>query len=84
MRYQADVVVKLKNGVRDPQGSALETVLKRIQLEENPKIQVGKFFTIEIEGIDEKSAREKLEKIAFEALSNPVLEIYEIKRFETL
>lgn len=84
MRYKANIVVTLKDGVRDPQGSAIETILKRIKFDENPKINVGKFFTLEIEEEDEERARIKLDKIAHEVLSNPILEKFEITKFEAL
>lgn len=83
-KYKADIIVKLKNGVRDPQGSAIETVLKRVGLENNPKINVGKFFSIEIESENPETAKEKIEKIADEVLSNPILETYEIIRLEQI
>lgn len=84
MKYKANVVVTLKNGVRDPQGSAIATVLRRMQIENEPNVGVGKFFTIEVEGDTEKDAKTKLEHIAQEVLSNPILEKYEITRFEAL
>ncbi len=84
MKYKADVVVTLKDGIRDPQGSAIATVLKRIKIEENPNVGVGKFFTIEVEGTDEASAKAKLDHIASEVLSNPILEKYEVTRFEAI
>jgi len=84
MKYKADVVVTLKNGVRDPQGSAIATILKRMKIESEPNVGVGKFFTIEVEGNDENLAKTKLEHIAQEVLSNPILEKYEITRFEAL
>lgn len=84
MKYKANVVVTLKNGVRDPQGSAIATVLRRMQIENEPNVGVGKFFTIEVEGGTEKDAKTKLEHIAQEVLSNPILEKYEITRFEAL
>ena len=85
MRYKAEVIVRLKNGIRDPQGSAIETVLKRTQMMENePSVKVGKFFSIEVEGVEEIEARQNLELIAQEVLSNPVLEQYEITRFEAM
>lgn len=84
MRYKANIIVTLKDGIRDPQGSAIETILKRIKYDENPKVDVGKFFTIRIEEDDEESAKLKLEKIAQEVLSNPILEKYEITKFEVL
>lgn len=84
MRYKANVVVTLKDGVRDPQGSAIATILKRTKIENKPNVGVGKFFTIEVEGIDEISAKAKLVNIAQEVLSNPILEKYEITKFEVL
>lgn len=84
MKYKADVVVTLKNGVRDPQGSAIATILKRMKIENEPNVGVGKFFSIEVEGNDEGAAKTKLEHIAQEVLSNPILEKYEITRFEAL
>ncbi len=84
MKYKADVIVTLKNGVRDPQGSAIATVLRRMEIEKEPNVGVGKFFTLEVEGKDTTEAQTKLEHIASEILSNPTLEKYEIARFEAL
>jgi phosphoribosylformylglycinamidine synthase subunit PurS len=84
MKYKADVVVTLKNGIRDPQGSAIATILRRMKIENEPNVGVGKFFTIEVEENTEDGAKAKLEHIAQEVLSNPILEKYEITRFEAL
>lgn len=84
MKYKANVVVTLKDGVRDPQGSAIATILKRTNIEKEPNVGVGKFFTIEVDGDNEEKAQEKLQYIAQEVLSNPILEKYEITRFEVL
>jgi phosphoribosylformylglycinamidine synthase len=80
-KYKADVIVTLKNGVRDPQGTAVDTVLRRTGLEENAKVQVGKFFTLSVTGTNEIDARDKLSKICEDVLSNPILESYEVERF---
>lgn len=84
MKYKADVVVTLKNGIRDPQGSAIATILKRTKIENEPNVGVGKFFSIEVAGNSEASAKEKLNYIVQEVLSNPILEKYEITRFEAI
>ena len=84
MKYKADVIVTLKNGVRDPQGSAIATVLKRMKIESEPNVGVGKYFSLEVEGKDIKAAQAKLENIANEVLSNPILEKYEVTRFEAI
>jgi phosphoribosylformylglycinamidine synthase len=82
VKYKADIVVTLKNGVRDPQGSAIETVLKRTGMETDPNVAVGKYFSVVVNGESEQEAKSKLANICQEVLSNPVLEKYEIERFE--
>lgn len=83
-KYKADIIVTLKNGVRDPQGAAVDTVLKRTGVEEEAEVQTGKFFTLSVTGEDETGAKDKLKAICEEVLSNPVLETYKIERFSEL
>ena len=80
-KYKADIIVTLKNGVRDPQGAAVDIVLKRTGIEEQAEVQTGKFFTLSITGENETIARKKLDEICEDVLSNPVLEIYNVERF---
>lgn len=80
-QYKADVIVTLKKGVRDPQGTAVDTVLRRTGLEQKAEVQVGKYFSLSVSGNNETDAKEKLDKICEDVLSNPVLERYEIERF---
>jgi len=80
-KYKADIIVTLRNGVRDPQGSAVDTVLKRTGVEKEAEVQTGKFFSLSVTGEDETSAKSKLNIICEEVLSNPVLETYKIERF---
>ena len=84
MRFLAEVLVTLKNGVRDPQGAAIDTVLKRTGMEENAGVQVGKIFTFTVTAESENNAREKVNKICEDILLNPILECYRIGRFEQL
>lgn len=80
-KYKADVIVTLKKGVRDPQGTAVDTILRRTNLEETAEVQVGKFFTLSVSGNNEAEARTKLSRICEDVLSNPVLEKYDVERF---
>ena len=80
-KYKADIIVTLKNGVRDPQGSAIDIVLKRTGSQDEADVKVGKFFTLSVTGQDEAAAKEKLDKICEDVLSNPVLETYKVERF---
>ncbi len=84
MKYKAEVKVTLKNGVRDPQGSAVDTVLRRTGLEDSANVQVGKYFTLTVTADNDKDAKNKLDEICNDVLSNPVLEGYEIGRLEAV
>jgi phosphoribosylformylglycinamidine synthase subunit PurS len=82
MNYNAEVIVTLKNGVRDPQGSAVDLILHRTGMEENAAVSVGKYFTLSVNADNDEAAKVKLERICDEVLSNPILESYRIERFE--
>jgi len=55
--------ITLKDGVRDPQGAAVDTVLKRTGMEENADVKVGKYFTLGINADNESTAREIIKVI---------------------
>ncbi|MFA6990393.1 MAG: phosphoribosylformylglycinamidine synthase subunit PurS [Candidatus Gastranaerophilaceae bacterium] len=82
MNYSAEVIVTLKNGVRDPQGSAVDLILHRTGMEEKAEVSVGKYFTLSVSADNEDEAKTKLDRICDEVLSNPILESYRIERFE--
>ncbi|OGI23549.1 MAG: phosphoribosylformylglycinamidine synthase, purS protein [Candidatus Melainabacteria bacterium RIFOXYA12_FULL_32_12] len=84
MKYLAEVLITLKEGVRDPQGAAIDTVLRRVGIEENAGVQAGKSFTFSVTADNEELAREKVNKICEDILLNPILESYKIGRFEQL
>lgn len=82
MKFKAEVIVKLKHGVKDPQGIAAENIIKRTGLDANAKVKAGKYYEVFVEDENEENAKEKLMKICNDILSNPVLEKFEIERFE--
>ena len=82
MKYYAEIKVTLKDGIKDPQGLAAETVLKRTGINETASIRAGKFFEIEIEAATKEEALKDLQPICEEVLSNPCLEKFEILKVE--
>lgn len=82
MKYFAEVIVTLKNGIRDPQGSVVETILKRMNIDDDAKIATGKYFTITINANDLTEADAKINQVCSEILANTVLESYKITRIE--
>lgn len=82
MKFRAEIIVKLKHGVKDPQGIAAENIIKRTGLDKEAKVKAGKYYEVFIEDETEEKAKEKLNKICHDILSNPVLEKFNIVRFE--
>ena len=82
MKYNAEVIVTLKDGVRDPQGAAVDTVLQRTGLEKTAGVRVGKYFTLSVSAKNDIEAQTKINQICNDILSNPVLESYNVGRLE--
>jgi len=75
MRMKAKVFVTLKRTVLDPQG---KTILKALQDLGHAKVndvRQGKYFEIGLaDGLTTEKAREEIEHIARDVLTNPVIE----------
>jgi phosphoribosylformylglycinamidine synthase subunit PurS len=69
------VDVMLKPEILDPQGKAVHGALTRLGLAGVRDVRQGKHFIITLDG-DAAAQRERLESLAAELLSNPVIEDY--------
>ena len=70
------VDVMLKPEILDPQGRAVQGALGRLGLDGVTDVRQGKQFVIDVDGDLDDARRAKLEKLAGELLSNPVIEDY--------
>ena len=70
------VDVMLKPEILDPQGRAVQGALGRLGLTGVTDVRQGKQFVIELDGELDEDRRAKLEQLASELLSNPVIEDY--------
>ncbi len=75
---KARVEIKLKKGIVDPEGKNIKKALNLLQFNEVKSVKVAKVFEIEIEGEDEKKARERIEAMCRRLLANPVINDYKI------
>jgi phosphoribosylformylglycinamidine synthase len=66
----------LKPEILDPQGRAVQGALGRLGLSGVTDVRQGKQFVIDIDGELDDARRAKLEQLAGELLSNPVIEDY--------
>ena len=75
---KAQVTVRLKSGVLDPQGKAIESALSGLGFNGVQSVRQGKTFDIAIDGDDEADARRIVEAMCEKLLANTVIENYEI------
>ena len=78
---KAHVWVMLKQTVFDPQGQTIHHVLQSLGYAEVHDVRQGKFFVLQLDGITKDEARQHVERISREVLTNPVIEEF---RFEIL
>jgi phosphoribosylformylglycinamidine synthase len=78
MKMKAIVTVTLKPSILDPQGEAVAHALQNMGVKGVQSVRIGKHIELEIEGVEEKALRAKLEEISKELLSNPVMENFHL------
>jgi phosphoribosylformylglycinamidine synthase len=77
---KAKVYVNLKAGVLDPQGKAIQHSVELLGFSGIADIRQGKYFEIALDdAVDAQRARESVEKMAREVLSNPIIEEYRVE-----
>ena len=77
---KAKVYVNLKSGVLDPQGKAIQHSVELLGFTGISDVRQGKYFEIALDaGVDNQQARESVEKMAREVLSNPIIEDYRVE-----
>jgi phosphoribosylformylglycinamidine synthase PurS subunit len=77
---KAKVYVNLKSGVLDPQGKAIQHSVELLGYSGISDVRQGKYFEIALDSsVGDQQARESVEKIAREVLSNPIIEDYRVE-----
>lgn len=79
MRYRADVHVRLKRTVNDPQGLAIRGGLHSLGYETVEQVRAGKLIEVWLDAADEGEARRLADAMSDQLLANPVIEEYEIE-----
>ena len=78
MTYTFEVLVRLRPGLLDPQGKAVEGSLPAMGWTNVSGVRVGRHVELTIEAEDEGAARAQVEEMARRLLSNPVIEDFVI------
>ena len=74
MRFHFEVVVRLKDGLLDPQGKAIEDALPHMGWTNVSNVRVGKHVELDVEADTEAAARAQVDEVAHKLLANPVIE----------
>ena len=76
---KARVYVTLKKSVFDPQGKAIHEALLSLGYAQVADVRQGKFFEIDLQGLDGDPARQVAEEVARKVLANPVIEGWRVE-----
>jgi phosphoribosylformylglycinamidine synthase len=76
---RAQVLVRLKGGVLDVQGKAVERGLGDNGYKDISNIRVGKLIELDVEAASEEAGRRQVEIVCQKLLANPIIENYEIR-----
>jgi phosphoribosylformylglycinamidine synthase subunit PurS len=78
VRFRAQVVVSLKDGLLDPQGKAVEGSLPALGWTNVSDVRIGRYVELDVEAIDQDAAVSQVQAMAERLLSNPVIETFRI------
>ena len=78
MRFRAQVVVSLKDGLLDPQGKAVEGSLPAMGWTNVSEVRVGRYVELDVEAPDHAAAVSQVNAMSERLLSNPVIETFRI------
>ena len=75
---KATVLIRPKSGILDPQGEAVQDSLSRLGFPV-AHARVGRLVDVELATDDPVEAREQLDRMSAELLSNPLIESFTIE-----
>ncbi len=76
--FRVDLVVRPKEGVRDPQGEAVQEALSGLGYQGLRVHNVGRTLRFDLDASSETEARERVDAMCKELLVNPNLETYDV------
>jgi phosphoribosylformylglycinamidine synthase len=76
---KAKVYVTLKEGVLDPQGSAVMGALRSMRFSEVRDVRIGKFMEIELDADSREAEERRVKDMCEKLLANTVIENYRIE-----
>jgi phosphoribosylformylglycinamidine synthase len=73
------VLVRLKRGILDVQGAAVQRALAGLGFDDVRELRVGKMIEVDVEAASNEQARARVDEMCRRLLANTVLEDYTIE-----
>lgn len=77
MKFKAEIDIMPLKALLDPQGKAVTSSLKNLNLSEIDNVRIGKHISLEVEAKDKETASAKVEEACKNLLANHLMESYE-------
>lgn len=82
MKYRAEVNVMPLKELLDPQGKAVASSMKNLNLDSISAVRIGKHISLILEADTQEKASKKVDDACNKLLANPVIEYYEFEVFQ--
>lgn len=79
MKFKAEIDIMPLKALLDPQGKAVTSSLKNLNLSEIENVRIGKHISLEVDADSESVAKEKVEEACKKILANHLMESYEFE-----
>jgi len=76
------VLIRLKPGILDVQGSAVQRALAGLGFGDLRELRVGKLIEIDVDAASAAAGRQRVDEMCRKLLANTILEDYTIEAFE--
>ncbi len=81
-QYLAKIRIKLKEGILDVQGKAVEHALHAIEFPMMSEVKIGKYAELNVDADSKDKAYELVKSASDKLIANPIIEEYDIEIVE--
>lgn len=79
MKFQAKINVMPQKALLDPQGRAVSSNMKNMDLAAIENVRIGKHITLEVEAGNREDAFAMVDQACKKLLANPIMETYDFQ-----
>ena len=79
MKFKAEIDIMPLKALLDPQGKAVTSSLKNLNLQQIENVRIGKHISLEVDAENESDANGMVEDACQKLLANQIMESYEYK-----